>query len=683
MLGGKRTGSRHVADSLLPEHSESPEPPPPPSFNPKRIKSSSRFDDQSSPPGISSSKEKHVEFQPLNVPTHQLDVKFKKEERDELQLDFLDILEDTDYVPVNDCERSVKIISINKLRQNATDPAPPTLGIMEKRKLAVERVKAVLYLKHRRASKIPETEFLVVDTIRKLPSSVSLLNRASFENPSPLCNNFNVNYKFNSTTKSNIDLSKWGLEAMPEETTKLLQLTGIDVTRLMELKRNSKMSMHKLRLQQEAHKAATKTEDECISSGLFRSLSTQTDARNFTKSVAVQTKAISQHGIFWLDSQFSESDLSQQHANVINNVIGKMVLNEFPFPLTVTLVQLCSITLYSGPFFNLWRIRKYQDIPRSYYMRLIVPLAIGKLLASVTSHISLWKVPVSYAHTVKATMPLFTVVLTRLFFGEKQPTLVYLSLLPIITGVAIATVTEISFDMLGLISALISTMGFSMQNIFSKKVLKDTGIHHLRLLHLLGKLSLLIFLPLWLYMDSLAVLRHSAIKNLDYRVIALLFTDGVLNWMQNIIAFSVLSLVTPLTYAVASASKRIFVIAVSLLILGNPVTWVNCLGMTLAIIGVLCYNRAKQISKNRTELPTVSHSNHVKYTPLQHNDSYYRSPKNGNLPNGLHKMHTTTGTGTGTTVNMPMSMPMSSKSNSLLANGSGMPTGSSTRLLFV
>ena len=77
----------------------------------------------------------------------------------------------------------------------------------------------------------------------------------------------------------------------------------------------------------------------------------------------------------------------------------------------------------------------------------------------------------------------------------------------------------------------------------------------------------------------------------DYRVIALLFTDGVLNWLQNIIAFSVLSLVTPLTYAVASASKRIFVIAISLLILGNPVTWMNMFGMLLAIIGVLCYNR--------------------------------------------------------------------------------------------
>ncbi|XP_030378186.1 solute carrier family 35 member E1 homolog isoform X2 [Scaptodrosophila lebanonensis] len=222
--------------------------------------------------------------------------------------------------------------------------------------------------------------------------------------------------------------------------------------------------------------------------------------------------------------------------------------------------------------------------------------------------------------------------------------------------------------MMGLISALISTMGFSLQNIFSKKVLKDTGIHHLRLLHLLGKLSLFIFLPFWLYMDSMNVFRHTAIKNLDYRVIALLFADGVLNWLQNIIAFSVLSLVTPLTYAVASASKRIFVIAVSLLILGNPVTWVNCLGMTLAIFGVLCYNRAKQISKAREQPPLpLTHSNHIKYSPLP-NDAYYRGAVNGKLSNGLHKPTMTT---------------TATMTNSLLANGSGMPNGSATRLLFV
>lgn len=84
-----------------------------------------------------------------------------------------------------------------------------------------------------------------------------------------------------------------------------------------------------------------------------------------------------------------------------NNVIGKMVLSEFPYPMTVTMVQLSSITLYSGPFFNLWGVRKYANLSWPYYFRLIVPLALGKFLSSVTSHISIWKVPVSYAHTGK------------------------------------------------------------------------------------------------------------------------------------------------------------------------------------------------------------------------------------------------------------------------------------------
>jgi len=271
-----------------------------------------------------------------------------------------------------------------------------------------------------------------------------------------------------------------------------------------------------------------------------------------------------------------------------NGVLGKTILSQFPYPMTVTMVQLASIALWSTPVLKMLDVRKQEASTWDYYKKMLIPLALAKFLSSVLSHISIWKVPVSYAHTVKASMPLFTVFISRIAFGETHSWSLYFSLIPIVSGVALATVSEISFDIVGLGSALMSTAGFSLMNIFSKQALKATGMHHLRLLHLLGQMAACMFLPVWLLVDAPRIG-----EELTVDIVILLLVDGVFHWLQNIMAFTLLKLVIPLTYAVANVTKRIAVISVSLLLLKNPVNASNVTGMLLAIGGVFCYNMAK------------------------------------------------------------------------------------------
>jgi solute carrier family 35 protein E1 len=75
--------------------------------------------------------------------------------------------------------------------------------------------------------------------------------------------------------------------------------------------------------------------------------------------------------------------------------------------------------------------------------------------------------------------------------------------------------------------------------------------------------------------------------------------DGFCNFIYNVLAFTLISHLSPLSYAIAGSAKRLVVITISILVFHNPVTKINLFGISLALFGVVLYNQMKYNEKKQ------------------------------------------------------------------------------------
>ncbi|XP_039022320.1 glucose-6-phosphate/phosphate translocator 1, chloroplastic-like [Hibiscus syriacus] len=280
--------------------------------------------------------------------------------------------------------------------------------------------------------------------------------------------------------------------------------------------------------------------------------------------------------------------------NVVFNIYNKKVLNVYPFPwLTSTLSLACG----SFMMMVLWvtRIAEPPKIDIEFWKALF-PVAVAHTIGYVAATVSLSKVAVSFTHIIKSGEPAFSVIVLRFLLGDTFPPAVYLSLIPIIGGCALAALTELKFNMTGFMGAMISNLAFVFRNIFSKKGMKGTSVSGMNYYACLSMLSLLILTPFAIAVEGVHMWVagwKEAVSLIGPQFIWWVVAQSIFYNLDNQVAYMSLDEISPLTFSIGNTLKRIFVIVSSIIIFHTPVQPINALGAAIAILGTFLYSQAK------------------------------------------------------------------------------------------
>lgn len=288
--------------------------------------------------------------------------------------------------------------------------------------------------------------------------------------------------------------------------------------------------------------------------------------------------------------------------NTFFNIYNKQVLKVFPYPVTCTTVQFAVGSLFAVFMWTVGLLKKpdfNKDMAKG-----ISPLAGVHTLGNLLTNVSLGRVAVSFTHTIKALEPFFSVALSAAFLGDTPTIPIVLSLFPIVGGVAMASVTEATFNWGGFLAAMGSNVTFQSRNVLSKKFMgKETKgsvrLDNINLFSIITIMSFFILAPVTLLLEGVkftpGAMQSLGIMN-STEVIKKTLLAGVCFHAYQQVSYMILQRVTPVTHSVGNCLKRVIVIVASVIVFQNPMSKQNMIGTAISLAGVFIYSQVKRMS---------------------------------------------------------------------------------------
>ncbi|KAJ0978205.1 hypothetical protein J5N97_013679 [Dioscorea zingiberensis] len=287
--------------------------------------------------------------------------------------------------------------------------------------------------------------------------------------------------------------------------------------------------------------------------------------------------------------------------------IGVLLLNKyllsnygFRYPIFLTMCHMTACSLFSYASVAWLKLVPLQTVRSRLQLLKIAALSLVFCLSVVSGNVSLRFLPVSFNQAVGATTPFFTAVFAYVMTVKRESWITYLTLVPVVTGVIIASGGEPSFHLFGFIMCIGATAARALKSVLQGILLSSEGekLNSMNLLLYMAPMAVLFLLPAALFMEENVLGITLALAKEDNRIIWYLLFNSSLAYFVNLTNFLVTKHTSALTLQVLGNAKGAVAVVISILIFRNPVSLTGMLGYTLTVIGVVLYSEAKKRSKS-------------------------------------------------------------------------------------
>lgn len=243
--------------------------------------------------------------------------------------------------------------------------------------------------------------------------------------------------------------------------------------------------------------------------------------------------------------------------NVTVIIMNKWIFQklDFKFPLTVSCVHFICSSIGAYVAIKILKVKPLITVDPVDRWRRIFPMSFVFCINIVLGNVSLRYIPVSFMQTIKSFTPATTVFLQWLVWRKYFEWRIWASLVPIVGGILLTSITELSFNMFGFLAALFGCLATSTKTILAESLLHGYKFDSINTVFYMAPFATVILAVPALLIEGPGVLSWLYTHPSVFSSLVIVFGSGVLAFCLNFSIFYVIHSTTAVTFNVAGNLK--------------------------------------------------------------------------------------------------------------------------------